>query len=185
MCASYGLKTSQVPGPLLATFATGLGLPMIRYLAEKRNVDLSIGFGSSDRTVLLTSAGKGNLSVVRYVLANVPKGHVDHKTGSGSGLGLSALQQAAHCGHPEVIKLLLEHGADIHIRRSNGRTPLHEACLNGELEAAQALIDGGADVHSVDDAGATPYDLAVASRYSSERIAQLKHLLQLKMEVSV
>ncbi|KAF5973206.1 vegetative incompatibility het-e-1 [Fusarium coicis] len=37
------------------------------------------------------------------------------------------LNEAAHGGHLEVLKLLLDHGADISVKHLKGNTPLHEA----------------------------------------------------------
>lgn len=43
----------------------------------------------------------------------------------------------------EVVKLLLEKGADVAAVDRWGCTPLHRACLEGHLEAARAVLDAG------------------------------------------
>lgn len=59
--------------------------------------------------------------------------------------GTTALHMAA-CGmYPEIVELLLFHGADPDARTVDGRTPLMEAALWGRLDNAKYLLDYGAD----------------------------------------
>lgn len=43
----------------------------------------------------------------------------------------------------EMVKLLLENGADVAAVDRWGCTPLHRACLEGHLETARAVLDAG------------------------------------------
>ena len=45
-----------------------------------------------------------------------------------------------------VVRLLLEHGADINVQTYNGRTPLHTASYNGALEVVRVLLEHRADI---------------------------------------
>lgn len=45
-----------------------------------------------------------------------------------------------------MIKLLLDHGANIDQYDADARTPLISACLNGQHSIADYLIDIGADI---------------------------------------
>ena len=40
-----------------------------------------------------------------------------------------------------VVKLLLEHGADMHARDEDNATPLHLACTRGRLDIARVLLE--------------------------------------------
>ena len=40
-----------------------------------------------------------------------------------------------------VVKLLLEHGADMHARDEDNATPLHLACSRGRLDIARVLLE--------------------------------------------
>ncbi|KAA0153200.1 hypothetical protein FNF29_03388 [Cafeteria roenbergensis] len=60
----------------------------------------------------------------------------------------SALERAAACGHLEVARLLLSHGADIEARDIFGQTPLVLAAKKGHLSIAELLLDAGADVNA-------------------------------------
>jgi len=58
----------------------------------------------------------------------------------------SPLHEAARGGYPEIVKLLLEKGAQVNIRNEGGATPLHYAARNGNIEVMEILLENGADV---------------------------------------
>jgi uncharacterized protein len=45
----------------------------------------------------------------------------------------------------DLVRLLLERGADVNGRRADGMTALHSACWRGLARVAQELLDAGAD----------------------------------------
>lgn len=61
----------------------------------------------------------------------------------------------------QMIKLLLDSGADIHARDKNGATPLHRAVRNRCANAVKFLLDAGADATLRNKPGSTPFHLAV------------------------
>jgi len=56
----------------------------------------------------------------------------------------------------DMIQLLLEHGADVNKADGYGETPLHKAVRAGILENVRVLIERGADVNARDRDGFTP-----------------------------
>ena len=53
-------------------------------------------------------------------------------------------------GHKDVVKLLLDTGAEPSKEDKDGYTPLHEASRNGQTETAAILLDRGADINNRD-----------------------------------
>ncbi|EXU98136.1 ankyrin repeat protein, partial [Metarhizium robertsii] len=60
----------------------------------------------------------------------------------------NALQAASFRGHLEIVKLLLDKGADVNAQGGLYGTTLHAASSGGHLEIVQLLLDKGADVNA-------------------------------------
>ena len=58
--------------------------------------------------------------------------------------GRSSLHHAAHCNHEGVAQILLEKGADTHVKDARNCTPLETALDLGHSEIARMMIDHGA-----------------------------------------
>ena len=96
--------------------------------------------------------------------------------------GLSALHLAVREGHGDVVKALLEGGADID-QPSGGdhTTPLLMAAINGQYDVALQLIAAGADPNITSDAGAAPlYGVLNKEWAPSSRTPQPTYHLQQK-----
>lgn len=73
-------------------------------------------------------------------------------------------QVAATTGDAELVRLMLERGADARARDVSGRTPLHAAAEAGApLGVLAALLGGGADLRARDSAGLTAQHLAATA----------------------
>ncbi|KAF2998833.1 hypothetical protein E8E13_002593 [Curvularia kusanoi] len=82
--------------------------------------------------------------------------------------GNSALVLAASEQFPDMIKLLLDKGANANHQNGNGRTPLMEASLWGRIENVKYLLDYGADKALRDTDGRQAIDLAKQSEQNDE-----------------
>jgi ankyrin repeat protein len=57
----------------------------------------------------------------------------------------TSLYHASKTGGLEIVRLLLEHGADVQIRASNHKAPFKVATDEGHTQIAQLLLEYGAD----------------------------------------
>jgi ankyrin repeat protein len=97
---------------------------------------------------LITAIQKNNIDLIRTLINN---DNVNlHKNGT------TPLHHASSIGNTEVVKLLIEKGADINVKNNFGSTPLHYASNEGNTEVVKLLIDNGADINVKDRADTTP-----------------------------
>ncbi|XP_050300627.1 protein phosphatase 1 regulatory subunit 12A isoform X9 [Anthonomus grandis grandis] len=80
--------------------------------------------------------------------------------------GATALHVAAAKGYIDVMKILLQCGADIDAQDVDGWTPLHAAAYWGQKEACHLLVESLADLDSKNYVGQTAFDLAGSSMLS-------------------
>ena len=69
--------------------------------------------------------------------------------------------RATYLGYRNIVALLLKYSADVNVRSSDQRTPLHWATFRDNTAMMQFLIDNGADMSLKDKDGWTPLDLAI------------------------
>ncbi|KAG0720112.1 Inversin-B [Chionoecetes opilio] len=78
----------------------------------------------------------------------------------GGGAGRQALHEACEAGEVEVVRLLLNHKAEVNSRSKKhgdeGGTPLHLAAEAGGVAILEELLRAGADPGARDDKGRTP-----------------------------
>eukprot|EP00094_Tigriopus_californicus_P009181 TCALIF_08851-PA protein Name:"Similar to Ankrd17 Ankyrin repeat domain-containing protein 17 (Mus musculus)" AED:0.38 eAED:0.38 QI:0/0.53/0.37/0.75/1/1/16/0/2553 len=66
------------------------------------------------------------------------------------------LMEAASAGHLDIVKLLINHGANVNAQSQSGNTPLMHACAGGHEAVVKALLDAGANVEDHNENGHTP-----------------------------
>lgn len=106
-------------------------------------------------TPLMLACWKDSVEVVNLLLhngANVHFKDVEGKTAF-ERVMLSTLQYSVPI---EIVRALLEAGADREIRLLNGCTPLSIATIKGDLAMMKLLLEQGSQVNAPDDLGVTP-----------------------------
>ncbi|OLP87712.1 Ankyrin repeat domain-containing protein 50 [Symbiodinium microadriaticum] len=132
-------------------------------LMELELVLLSYSATSQTQTEeLVTASTNGSVTEVEAILQQ-PR-HPDFARSD----GFTALMAASRHGHVEVVRLLLEAGAETN---NNGTTALMLASLDGHLEVASLLLDAAADINLADSVGATA--LTAVSRRGHVEVVRL------------
>ena len=72
----------------------------------------------------------------------------------------TALFPLALSNKTDVIRLLLQKGADVNKQDDIGDTPLHWAAMGDSTEVIAMLIEHGASINITNDKGEKPIDLA-------------------------
>jgi ankyrin repeat protein len=75
----------------------------------------------------------------------------------------TAMHSAVSRLQSDVLRILLEAGANPNVRQSAGWTPLHAAAMNGDLTSVELLLASGADPAATNDEGRSVIDLATES----------------------
>jgi len=119
-------------------------------------------------TVLMGAVGWSDVGLVRMLLANGAKvnaantfaGKVVH--GDIALKQLTPLMMAVPFGTPEMVKTLLDAGAEVNAKDSRGITPLAFAVASTRQDArvVRMLLEKGADISVVSEAGETALDWA-------------------------
>lgn len=144
--------TSDQEGNSLLMLASRAGhAPVVSYLlSRKAAVNARSRYGDS---ALLAASLKGHTVVAKILLA------------AGAELnpqGWTPLHYAAFEGRVEMVKFLLDKGADKNAVAPNDYTPLMLAVRNGHEDAARALLYGDPDVnYKAPSTGETALALAV------------------------
>ncbi|CAM9862751.1 unnamed protein product, partial [Ectocarpus sp. 4 AP-2014] len=112
---------------------------------------LTAKFGFEDATVVLVDAGAD----------------VNASADSADGSAALSLATMNDCNAGGTMKVLIQHGADVNARNTNGFTALHRAAMYNAIDCTDVLISAGAIIEAPDNHKSTP--LAVAFREAVHR----------------
>lgn len=154
-------QTSQGNTPLMyaASGSTASHEAVVRLLLE-HGANVS-DCNENGHTPLMEAASAGNVSIARILVehgASINTHSNEFKE--------SALTLACYKGHLEMVRFLLEAGADQEHKTEEMHTALMEASMDGHVEVARLLLDSGAQVNMPADSFESPLTLAACGGHT-------------------
>jgi len=111
-----------------------------------------------DKTPLLLAAEQGHMEIVRYL---VEEAEADVNATMPESRGeVTALRYAISNEDYEMVRYLVQNGADVNMANDAGWTPIMTAARTGNREIIGYLLDEGADLSARTDDGTTPVRVA-------------------------
>jgi peptidoglycan/LPS O-acetylase OafA/YrhL len=112
-----------------------------------------VGSPQADDGTLGAAARKGDQVAIRERLdAGADVNAVDAKVGA------TPLSWASMRGDADVVRLLIERGANVNARNRDGSPPLLSAAFMGRADVAKILLSSGADINARNDQGTSALD---------------------------
>ena len=127
-------------------------------------------------TCLIIAAYAGHTETVRYLV-----GLKDVDVNYRGMTNFTALHVAVHEGHHNVLKVLIDAGADMEVANSRGTLALECACNRGDVVSVKMLVEAGANVHVADTNRASCLMLAVLEGHA-ETVRYLAGLPQVDVD---
>ena len=147
------------------------GCSPLHYACKKRALDVvkmlvEAGAGVRDTTdegctCLSLAAELGHTETVRY-LVGLPEVELNHRDVDNH----TALYLGVHNKHTDVVRVLIDAGADLDARNNDESSPLHHACQSEALDIVKILVRAGAEVNATEDEYYTCFDYAVFYGYT-------------------
>jgi ankyrin repeat protein len=107
------------------------------------------------RDALANAIARGNVEEVKKRTENRPRRINDRRPATGS----TPLGDAAFHGNLEIVKLLIDQGADVNATNRDGNTPLIVAAFMCRTEVVQYLLQNGASLTHKNNLGDTAIDV--------------------------
>lgn len=137
----------------------------------------------ADSLSILISAQEGNVEEIRDLISRGILLDIEDDYGRGP------LHIAVEFGHTEVVRILIESGADTEARTGRalhtyfGWTPLMSAAYWGNLEAVDLLVKAGANVNAFESASRDNYPVLLIA-ITEGRITVVKQLIEYGADVN-
>ena len=153
----HAAKTGQDAGENALMFAAWQGHKDVAELLIQRGADVNAKTPNG-YTAMMSAAKFGKPDIARLLFEHGADIHAV-KT-SDEDPGWNAIFFASWQGQAEMVKWLIEKGADVNSRTANQWTPLLYAARDGHKEVVKLLLDGGADINAAQKDGWTALILA-------------------------
>ena len=107
---------------------------------ELTETDSDFTRASGGEEPALCAQRRGNLLMLQFFIEHGADIHVKEPPGQG---GRSGLHFAAAMGHHEVLRILLQKGADVNLIDRAGETPLYAAVVKDQATSVRILVEEG------------------------------------------
>ncbi len=191
--AGFNVNTQNTAGQTALMVASERGKTgLVKQLLD-RKADPNVA-GRDGVTALILAAQNDQPEIVKLLLQNRAEPDTEDNNGW-TALSTAAYHGSARCvqiladrsktdlsrgllfaslsEHKDVVKILLDYGAEVDSRSNDGRTPLMLAASKGNKEIVTMLLQAGADPSLTDQTGATAESTAAAKGF--REIADLLH----------
>ena len=121
--------------PMLIWATQSENLEIVKLLVDS-GADIN-SVNGEDETPLFKAASFGLIRIVEYLLSRSENNVIDKSSLS----GYTPIYIASCYGYTDTVKLLLEHGADMSIYSSDGKTALERAIQYGHTGVVQQLLN--------------------------------------------
>jgi ankyrin repeat protein len=137
------------------------GLNFIKYVLDEKKAKIDINWKDKNGQTVLCHAVSfyRDLDIVRYL---VGQKHADVNIFDEK--KRSPLHMATFHGSSNILKYLVDHGADLECKDQDGNTPLHETLryLIPQDDICKYLVERGAEVNKKNNKGETPLRMAIS-----------------------
>lgn len=107
------------------------------------------------REAMANAISSGDVDAVRREIENEPRSVHDRHPGSGA----TPLSDAAFRGNVDIVRLLIEQGADVNATNRDGNSPLIVAAFMCRTDVVELLLENGASVSHKNERGETAIDV--------------------------
>jgi ankyrin repeat protein len=146
-------------GKALVELAIRWGNPSVMQVLENFGAEFDSFDSNSDAPHPVWHAiWEGQYASVKHVLENGLDANYTHR-------GISLLQCAIEAGNTDVVRLLIDAGADVGRADPYGWSPLHSAAFSGDKDVLLLALQRATDPSPRDEYGWTPLDLAAFYRH--------------------
>lgn len=98
----------------------------------------------------------GHAEIARFLVLKGASVNVPSK----NGFHVYPIHSAVAANQTDIVRTLIDGGAQVNVKQQSGVTPLHSAAQNGNLEILILLLENGADIGIRMEGGKLPADLA-------------------------
>ena len=165
--ANVNAANDYAATPLLLACSNGSAAMVNRLSKAGANPNAAVWTGE---TALMKCARTGNVEAVRALLARGADVNAAE-----SRQGNTALMWAVAEKHPDVVRELIGHRAEVKARTKNGFTPLMFAAQQGDFDCVRMLLEAGADVNEATPDGDNALLVASASGHEALSLFLLEH----------